>query len=84
MREEAWRSVCKECGFDYDQLLTAWRDFLYVNGNPLFFDGVKELAPTKRRYQISPNEFVLLKIPTLEDEIEKHRETIAMIRGWFG
>ena len=26
VKEEAWRSVCKERGFDYEQLLIAWDD----------------------------------------------------------
>lgn len=84
VREEAWRSVCKEYGFDYDQLLTAWGEFVYVNSNPLFFDWVKKLAFTKTRYEVSPNVFVVIQVPNLEEEIEKHRKTIAGFRKWLG
>ena len=84
VREEAWRSVCKEYGFDYDQLLTAWGNFVYVNRNPLFFDWGKKLALTKTRYEVSANVFVEIEVAILDEEIEKHRETIAGFRKWLG
>ena len=84
VKEEAWRSICKEYGLGYDKLLTGWGDSMYVNSNPLFFDWVKKLALTKTEYKVSPSEIVVLEIPTFEEQIKEHRKTIDFFRERFG
>jgi hypothetical protein len=84
VREEAWRSVCEEHGLDYEQLLTGWGAFAFVNNNPSFFDWVKKLALTKTRFEVGPNQILVLEVPTLEEAIEEHRQTIARFSRVLG
>jgi len=80
VREEAWRSICKENGLDYDKLITGWADFMYVNR---FFEWAKKLASLKSEYRLSPNLNVKLITPTHEQAIKEGREILSMFRDVF-
>ena len=84
VKEEAFRPICKENGFDYDNLLTMWGDYVYVNTNPELYDWVKKLASTKNEYKVSPNSTVVLTVPTIGEQMSEHRKTIAHFRELFG
>jgi hypothetical protein len=81
VEEEAWSSICREYGFDYEKFLISCAPFWGVNSNRLWFDWLKKLAVTKTKYEVSPGTFVVLKIPTVEDKISEWRKTIALFDG---
>jgi hypothetical protein len=81
VREEAWRSISQEYGFDYDKLLVSLADSMYLYSAP-FFDWVKTLVFTKTEYKISRMS-MSLKLQTLEEAKKEHRETIDLFRKQF-
>lgn len=84
VEEEAWSSISREYGFDYEKFLISCAHFLDVNSNRLWIDWLKKLALTKTKYEVSPGTFVVLKIPTVEDKISEFRKAIAHVEGTFG
>jgi len=84
VEEEAWSSVSREYGFDYEKFLISCAPFLNVNSNRLWIDWLKKLALTKTNYEVSPGTFVVLKIPTVEDKISECRQAIALFERIFG
>ena len=81
--DEAWRSVCKESGLDYDEVLKTWRSISLLNSGP-FSDWVKELASGEIRYNVEANVTAILEPPTVEEMKEKYRRIIATLREGLG
>lgn len=77
--DKAWHLVCEEYGFDFDRLLVAWGDFIYVNYEPRF-GWIKNLALSKTEYEVGSNRLTLI-VPTVEEEIERYRQILADMRN---
>lgn len=84
VEEEAWSSISREYGFDYEKFLISCAHFLDVNSNRLWIDWLKKLALTKTKYEVSPGTFVVLKLPTVEGKINEYRKAITLVEGTFG